>query len=135
MTEIDWTYDESRRLFHIHYHGLVGLDVFERVREIRASIGVELGGLRLLIDARDADLSELTAEDFKALEQTRSENMGMMADRAAGLLGREIDLGIAQLWALYRNQSVPRSTAVFLSEREAVKWLLSDDPDRDRGDG
>ena len=127
MAEIDWTYDEERRLFHVRYIGRVGLDQFMRAREIRRTLGVAYGTVRMLIDARDADLSDLTADDFKALEAQRGGEFSGRAERTAGLVGRETDVGIADLWAVYRNRSVPGSTAIFMSEREAIAWLFSDE--------
>ncbi|MDF1794184.1 MAG: hypothetical protein P1U88_19885 [Thalassobaculaceae bacterium] len=127
MTEIDWSYDEPQRLFTVRYHGLATLDVFLKARDYRKSIGVAYGGLRMLIDARNADLSELTAQDFKTMEERRSEMAGGIAERTAALVGRETDMGIGELWAVYRNRSVPGSTAIFMSEREALAWLFADE--------
>lgn len=130
MAETTWTYDESRRVFTLRYRGRVTLDVFMEAREARRSLGIDQGAVRMLIDAREADLSELTAEDFKSLESIRRTDLGGGAERAAGVVGRESDLGIAELWAFYRNRSVPGSTAVFLSLTEAVEWLVENPDER-----
>lgn len=133
MAETTWTYDESRRVFTVRYRGRLTLDVFQEVREVRRSLGIEQGAVRILIDAREADLSELTADDFKALERIRESDLAGEAERAAGVVGRESDLGIAELWAFYRNRSVPGSTAVFLSLSEAIEWLVENPAERRQG--
>jgi hypothetical protein len=127
MSEFDWRYDAARRLYHVRYTGVLRIDVFNRVREIRRGFAEPLGRVRMLIDAREADLSELTADDFKRLETARAQLMEQAADRAAGLIGSDIDLGIAELWAHFRHRSVPGSTRIFTIESEALAWLLADD--------
>jgi hypothetical protein len=126
MADLEWTYDPERQLFAVRYLGRVTLDVFLRARIARRSIGVDYGGVRVLIDTRDADVSELTGEDFKTMEAERETRFGGIAERAAAVVGSEIDQDIAKLWAFYRNRSVPDSAAVFLSEREALAWLLAE---------
>lgn len=126
MAELEWTYDPERRFFHVRFSGVIGIGALGRTREIRRTFDVELGGVRCLYDARDCDMSELTADAFKTLEADRAARFRSAADRAAALVRDETDLGIVKLWALYRNHSVPESSAVFLSEREAMAWLFSD---------
>lgn len=125
MADLDWTYDPERRLFVVRYFGSVTLEVFLNARVARRSIDVEYGKVRVLIDARDADVSQLTGEDFKAMEAERSTEFGGLAEPAAALVGSEVDRDIAKLWAFYRNFSAPDSTAIFLSEREALAWLMA----------
>lgn len=131
MTKFDWDFDADRRLLRLHYRGVLSIDFFDQATQVRRGINFGWGEVSLLIDARDADLSELTADDFKKLEFMRSVEAdaagGLRAERAAGVVGREIDLGIAQLWALYRNRGTPNSTAVFMTERDAMAWLFGDD--------
>lgn len=127
MAELEWTYDPERRFFHVRFFGVVGLDALDQTREIRRTIDVELGRVRCLYDARDSDMSELTADAFKSLEAVRVARFRSAADRAAGLVRNETDLGIVKLWSMYRNHSAPGSTAAFLSEREAMAWLFSDE--------
>lgn len=126
MADLEWTYEPERRLFVVRYLGRVTLDVFLRARIARRSIGVDYGQLRLMIDTRQADVSELTGEDFKAMEAERETRFSGIAEPAAAVVGSEIDRDIAALWAFYRNRSVPGSAAVFMSEREALAWLLGD---------
>jgi hypothetical protein len=128
MADLEWTYDPERRLFVVRYVGRVNLNVFLRARIARRSIGVDYGQLRLIIDTRQADVSELTGEDFKAMEAERGTRFGGIAEPAAAVVGSEIDRDIAALWAFYRNRSVPGSAAVFMSEREALAWLLTEEP-------
>ena len=128
MADLEWTYDPERRLFVVRYVGRVNLNVFLRARIARRSIGVDYGQLRLMIDTRQADVSELTGEDFKAMEAERETRFSGIAEPAAAVVGSEIDGDIAELWAFYRNRSVPGSAAVFMSEREALAWLLRDRP-------
>ncbi|MEQ8586403.1 MAG: hypothetical protein RLO01_07945 [Thalassobaculaceae bacterium] len=135
MAEAKWTYDEERRLFTVCYRGRVSLELFMEARAARRSIGVGYGAVRLLIDASEADLSELTADHFKAMESTREPELEGRADRAAGVVGHEADLGIAELWAFYRNRSVPGSTAVFLSRQKALGWLTAEVGDCLQGAG
>ena len=125
MADLDWTYDSERRLFVVWYFGRVTLEVFLKARAARRSVDAAYGQARVLIDARNADVSELTGEDFKAMEAERGTRFDGIAEPAAALVGSEIDRDIATLWAFYRNRSVPGSTAVFLSEREAVAWLMA----------
>lgn len=135
MAEATWTYDETLRLFTVSYAGCVSLDLFMQARAARRAIDVDYGAVRILIDASAADLSELTADDFKAMEASREPVFAGRAERAAGVVGHEADLGIAELWAFYRNRSVPGSTAVFFSRRMAVDWLTAEVGDGLQGAG
>ncbi|WPZ34863.1 hypothetical protein T8K17_01695 [Thalassobaculum sp. OXR-137] len=127
MAELDWIYDETRRLIQLTYTGPLTVDDMMRSRTVRRSLGLQPGTVRVLVDLRYADLSELTAAAFKSMETERVERMGGHADRAAGVFGRETDLGIAELWADYRNRSAPGCTRIFMSRREAMAWLFSNE--------
>ena len=127
MAELDWTYDATRRLVRLTYTGPVRIGDMMQSRIVRRSLGLQPGTVRVLVDLRYADLSEITASAFKSMETERVERMGGHADRAAGVFGRETDLGIAELWADYRNRSAPGCTAIFMSKRDAMAWLFSDE--------
>ena len=127
MAKLDWTYDATRRLIRLTYTGPLSIDDMMQSRIVRRSLGLQPGTVRVLVDIRAADLSDLTAAAFKSMESERVERMGGFADRAAGVFGRETDLGIGELWADYRNRSAPGSTEIFMSERKAMTWLFSAD--------
>ncbi|MFX4223957.1 MAG: hypothetical protein ACMVO3_25160 [Thalassobaculum sp.] len=90
------------------------LDVFQEVRAVRRSLGIEQGAVRILIDAREADLSELTADDFKALEPPFEK--AILRERPSG---RPALSGASWTWAslnsglFYRNRSVPAPRRFF----------------------
>ncbi|MCR9077195.1 MAG: hypothetical protein NXI07_14235 [bacterium] len=125
MTGFDWSFKAEQSLLRVQYHGLLRIDFVDQAKEARRGLGIEPGGVRVLVDVRDADLSEVTSDDFKNLEARRP-RLDTVVERAACLVGRESDIGIAHLWALYRNRSAPNSTAAFLIERQALAWLLKD---------
>ena len=125
MPDIQWSYDARRRLLRLLYLGTLDIGLFKEASAIRDGIDVPPGRALVLIDGRDADLSELTSEDFLEMERLRAE-VGLVNDRTAALVGRESDLGIAKLWALYRNRAQADTTAISTSVREALEWLFDE---------
>ncbi|MCR9077194.1 MAG: hypothetical protein NXI07_14230 [bacterium] len=126
MSGVDWTFEEERCLLRITYRGLVGRDDLRQGAAVRRQLGIEAEGVRLLVDSRKADWSEITAADFKSLEELRKKGDAVI-DQAACVIESDLDWGIAKLWAMFRNNTAPDSSAVFVSELDALAWLYGDE--------
>ena len=123
MSELTWEFDEETLLLTAVFRGALRFETVIAFWDVVGKHAREPMDVLALIDARAADLSHLTVEDFKLMEDLRRDG-DIPTGRAAAVVDHDGDIGIARLWAAFRNESVPGSTAVFTDIDAAKAWLF-----------
>lgn len=119
--------DDAKAMTTLRFTGRVtASEVLEALVQLTAHAGYRAGMARLW-DGREADLSEMTRDDFlllaHALRPIQSPSPGV---RVALLVSRDIDFGIMRMFESWEGDDLPAAIRVFRDLQAAEAWLKLD---------
>lgn len=81
-------------------------------------------GMRRVWDIRQADLSQMTANELRRLGTTsRDPESGTGKTKVAVLVGRDVEYGVMRMLQALGGETMPVTVAVFRSAEETEEWI------------
>ena len=114
----------SNGVFELKTSGDARVDQFEKLLDSMLSHEQWNPGISILHDHSDLNAGPLTVNEIKDIANMcvkRSDRIGEA--RCAVVVSRDLEFGLARMWATYVEGRWQASARIFRSRNEAIDWL------------